>query len=155
VTDAKPDPRARKDQSQLPLEDIRRQVVKFINKDDGTTRTVNVASCSSGVEVLERVLKKFGKWNTGASVSTDGESDEDGDKLEVDGWGVYAESDPDEDGKSPSEELSLTTSKTTLRGQPARNLPLPSGRKCDPGERTGATPCPQTTISKEDGGDLR
>lgn len=155
VSDPKQDPRVRKDQSQLPLEDIRRQVVKFINKDDGTTRTVNVASCSSGVEVLERVLKKFGKWNTGASVSTDGESDEDGDKLEVDGWGVYAESDPDEDGKSPSEELWLMTSQTTLRGQPAGDLPLPSGRKCDPGERTGATPYPQTTISKEDGGDLR
>ena len=100
------DSRTRKDtvtnplnQSQLALEDIRRQVVKFINKEDGTTRTVNVASCSSGVEVLERVLKKFGKWNTGTSVSTDGDSDEDGDRLEVDGWGVYAESDPDDDGE--------------------------------------------------------
>jgi len=80
------------------LEDIRRQVVKFTNIEDRTTRTVNVAACSSGVEVLERVLKKFGKWNTGINVSTDGESDEDGDKLEVDGWGVYAESDPDVDG---------------------------------------------------------
>ena len=100
------DSRSRKDavlapQSQLPLDDIRRQVVKFINKEDGTSRTVNVASCTSGVEVLERVLKKFGKWNTGTSVSTDGESDEDGDRLEVDGWGVYAESDPDDDGGSP------------------------------------------------------
>ncbi|ORX34363.1 hypothetical protein BD324DRAFT_635574 [Kockovaella imperatae] len=90
-------------QAQLPLEDIRRQVVKFINKEDNTSRTVNVASCSSGVEVLERVLKKFGKWNTGTSVSTDGESDEDGDRLEVDGWGVYAESDPDDDAKPLSE----------------------------------------------------
>jgi mitogen-activated protein kinase kinase kinase len=72
--------------------------VRFINIEDGTTRTVNVAACTSGVEVLERVLKKFGKWNTGTSVSTDGESDEDGDRLEVDGWGVYAESDPESNG---------------------------------------------------------
>ena len=80
-----------------PLDDIRRQVVRFINKEDGTTRTVNVASCSSGVEVLERVLKKFGKWGVG--MSTDTESEEDGDRLEVDGWGVYAETDPDPDGE--------------------------------------------------------
>lgn len=82
----------------VPLEDIRRQVVRFINKEDGTTRTVNVASCSSGVEVLERVLKKFGKWGIG--MSTDTESDEDGDRLEVDGWGVYADNDPDPEGES-------------------------------------------------------
>ena len=95
------DARARRDVSQpqaaLAIDDIRRQVVKFINKEDGTSRTVNVASCTSGVEVLERVLKKFGKWNTTNSISTDGESDEDGDRLEVDGWGVYAESEPDDE----------------------------------------------------------
>lgn len=73
--------------------------MKFINSEDGTTRTVNVSSCTSGVEVLERVLKKFGKWGTGATVSTDTESDEDGDRLEVDGWGVYEEPEPDDDCK--------------------------------------------------------
>lgn len=81
----------------MSLEDLRRQLVKFINSEDGTTRTVNVSSCSSGVEVLERVLKKFGKWNTG-NVSTDGESDEEGERLEVDGWGVYTD-DADVHGK--------------------------------------------------------
>lgn len=81
----------------LSLEDLRKQLVKFINSEDGTTRTVNVSSCTSGVEVLERVLKKFGKWGTGATVSTDTESDEDGDRLEVDGWGVYEETEPDDD----------------------------------------------------------
>jgi mitogen-activated protein kinase kinase kinase len=40
--------------------------------------------------VLERVLKKFGKWNTG-NVSSEGESDEEGERLEVDGWGVYTD----------------------------------------------------------------
>ena len=109
--------------SQVPLEDIRRQVVRFINKEDGTTRTVNVASCSSGVEVLERVLKKFGKWNIG--MSTDTESDEDGDRLEVDGWGVYAESDPDPEGESTSQEFPLTCSQTAVRGEPPRDLHVP------------------------------
>lgn len=84
----------------LSLEDLRKQLVKFINSEDGTTRTVNVSSCTSGVEVLERVLKKFGKWGTGATVSTDTESDEDGDRLEVDGWGVYEETEPDDDCES-------------------------------------------------------
>jgi mitogen-activated protein kinase kinase kinase len=77
----------------LSLEDLRRQLVKFINSEDGTTRTVNVAACTSGVEVLEKVLKKFGKWGTGTAVTTDTESDEDGDQLEIDGWGVYEEVD--------------------------------------------------------------
>lgn len=72
----------------MSLEDLRRQLVKFVNAEDGTMKTVNVSSCVSGVEVLERVLKKFGKWNP-ALVGTDTESDEDGERLEVDGWGVY------------------------------------------------------------------
>jgi mitogen-activated protein kinase kinase kinase len=80
----------------LSLEDLRKQLVKFINSEDGTTRTVNVSSCSSGVEVLERVLKKFGKWGTGTAVTTDTESDEDGDQLEIDGWGVYEDIENDE-----------------------------------------------------------
>ena len=80
------------------LEDIRKQVVKFIMAEDDTSRTVNVASCTSGVEVLERVLKKFGKWNeVTASVSTDDEFDEDDDYLQVDGWGLYTERYPNAD----------------------------------------------------------
>ncbi|WWC67680.1 uncharacterized protein I206_101592 [Kwoniella pini CBS 10737] len=85
------------------LDDLRRQLVKFVNSEDGTMRTVNVMHVTSGVEVLERALKKFGKWGTGTHVNTDTESDEDGERLEVDGWGVYAESDPDNDSKPLSE----------------------------------------------------
>lgn len=83
----------------LSLEDLRKQLVKFINSEDGTTRTVNVSSCSSGVEVLERVLKKFGKWGTGTAVTTDTESDEDGDQLEIDGWGVYEDLEPNDESE--------------------------------------------------------
>ncbi|WVQ84003.1 hypothetical protein IAT38_006148 [Cryptococcus sp. DSM 104549] len=87
-----------------PLDLLRRQIVRFLNAEDGTIRTVNVSGVNSGVEVLELALKKFGKGTTGARHVHDSESDEDGEgRLEVDGWGVYAESDPDEDSKPLSE----------------------------------------------------
>jgi len=47
--------------------------------------------------VLERALKKFGKWGMGTATTTDTESDEDGDQLEIDGWGVYEELEYHED----------------------------------------------------------
>ena len=97
------DTRSRKDlaanQAQLPLEDIRRQVVKFTNYEDMSTRTVNVSACTSGVEVLERVLKKFARWHLLDHSKIDEESDDEGDRLEIDGWGLYAESDPEDDGE--------------------------------------------------------
>lgn len=53
--------------------------------------TIDVATCTGGVKILEKVLRKFGK---GASRGTDSDgnmdqvqSDENG--LSVDGWGVY------------------------------------------------------------------
>lgn len=69
------------------LEVLKRSIVKFVNSEDGTTRTVNVSGCTSGVEVLEIVLKKFSKTTSnlgalGVDVDTDN------DTLEVDGWGV-------------------------------------------------------------------
>ena len=78
------------------LEELIKQVVKFTNVEDSTTRTVNVQTCNSGVDVLERVLKKFGKWRA-TNIHTDTESDDDG-NFEVDGWGVYTEQDDDDGG---------------------------------------------------------
>lgn len=74
------------------LDDLRRKLVKFILPDEGLSFTIDVASCKGGVEVLEKVLKKFGK---GGSRSSDGDisgaeygqTDEGG--LSIDGWGVY------------------------------------------------------------------
>lgn len=81
----------------LSLADLRRQLVKFINTEDDTIRTVNVMHVTSGVEILERALKKFGKFGTGIHGSPDVYGDEDGDgTLEIDGWEVYTESTPDE-----------------------------------------------------------
>ncbi|ODO07690.1 hypothetical protein I350_03261 [Cryptococcus amylolentus CBS 6273] len=90
----------------ISLDDLRRQLVKFVNVEDGTTRTVNVVQVASGVEILERALKKFGKWGTGKATykGRDHESDDEHEgHLEIDGWGVYVESNPDERAKPLSE----------------------------------------------------
>ncbi|KAJ7111551.1 ste11-like protein [Mycena crocata] len=71
------------------LEDLRRKVVRFLLPEEGLTFTINVASCAGGIEVLEKVLKKFGKGgNRSAGWEPDvRETDEGG--LSVDGWGIY------------------------------------------------------------------
>jgi mitogen-activated protein kinase kinase kinase len=73
------------------LDDLRRKLVKFWLPDEGLSFTIDVDTCAGGIEVLEKVLKKFGK---GGSRSADSEgamdhvqTDEGG--LSVDGWGVY------------------------------------------------------------------
>ncbi|OXG28337.1 mitogen-activated protein kinase kinase kinase [Cryptococcus neoformans Ze90-1] len=94
----------------LSLADLRRQLVKFINTEDDTIRTVNVMHVTSGEEILERALKKFGKWGTGMHSSPDVYGDEDGDEtLEIDGWEVYTERTPDESSKPLSESSLLKT----------------------------------------------
>lgn len=69
------------------LDDLRRRLVKFRLADDGHSAIVNVTECADGVEVLERVLRKFGKLGVGQSGGTELESDEGG--LSIDGWAVY------------------------------------------------------------------
>lgn len=72
------------------LDDLKRKLIKFINAEDGHSRTVDLANCKGGVEVMEKVLRKFGKWN-GGGVGSENESDDDGGGLCVDGWGVFLE----------------------------------------------------------------
>jgi mitogen-activated protein kinase kinase kinase len=66
-------------------------LVKFSLPDGRHSITINVADCAGGVEVLEKVLKKFGK--IGSRSDTDGidhvQTNEG--SLVVDGWGVYLE----------------------------------------------------------------
>ncbi|KAJ9111554.1 hypothetical protein QFC20_002527 [Naganishia adeliensis] len=89
----------------LSLDAVRRRCVKFILADDGSTRVVDLDRCGDGVQVMEKVLKKFGKAGSGGvSVATgdgDGEDeDSQGERaLVVDGWVVTTgspghESDP-------------------------------------------------------------
>lgn len=81
----------------IPLEDLWRHLVKFVNSEDGTSRTVNVSNCTSGLAVLDLVLKKFGKGGSNWNPDSDlGESD----RLEWDGWGVFTRKENGEEGKS-------------------------------------------------------
>lgn len=76
------------------LEDLRRKLVKFYLPGE-LTYTIDVDTCAGGVEILEKVLRKFGKGGRGfgGDADTDGMdhvTTEDG-GLSVDGWGVYLE----------------------------------------------------------------
>lgn len=65
-----------------------------MNVEDGIIRIVNVMKVISGVEVLERVLRKFGKIGIGSVFFLD-EENYNGGKYEgflcIDGWGVFVE----------------------------------------------------------------
>lgn len=80
----------------IPLEDLWRHLVKFVNSEDGTTRTVNVSNCTSGLAILDLVLKKFGKG--GSNWNPDSDS-VDSDRLEWDGWGVFTRKENGEEGE--------------------------------------------------------
>ncbi|KAG6874181.1 hypothetical protein C0995_003727 [Termitomyces sp. Mi166 len=94
-------------QGTVPLETLRRKLVKFLLPDEGLTSTIDTATCAGGVEVLERVLKKFGK---GGSRSTDSDDDylpiEDG-GLSIDGWAVYLGMGQDNNPGTPLTEAEL------------------------------------------------
>ncbi|KAI0306449.1 hypothetical protein B0F90DRAFT_1915460 [Multifurca ochricompacta] len=71
------------------LVDLRRKLVKFMLADEGHSATINVEDCVGGVEVLEKVLKKFGKLGTkNTEEGSDRVGTSDG-GLSVDGWCVY------------------------------------------------------------------
>ena len=66
--------------------------MKFVLPDEGLSFTIDVATCTGGVEVLEKVLKKFDKGSLRSDGNLDvSQTDEGG--LTVDGWGVFMESD--------------------------------------------------------------
>jgi len=73
---------------QSSLNDLRRRLVKFIIPDGGLSFTIDVASCNGGVEVVEKVLKKFTKNNLKSDSYQDVSQTEEG-GLSVDGWGVF------------------------------------------------------------------
>ncbi|KAJ7452387.1 ste11-like protein [Mycena galericulata] len=85
------------------LDDLRRKLFRFLLPEDGLTFTVDIGSCVGGIEVLEKVLKKFGKGgNRLPSTEPDAQITSEG-GLSVEGWGVYLDM-GQEDG--PGEPLS-------------------------------------------------
>jgi len=88
------------------LDEIKRKLVKFVLFDHGLSYTIDVASCSTAIDVLEKVLRKKA-----------GANPHDGDPpllhaytanggLTVDGWGVYLDF-GQQDGPGVSISLSL------------------------------------------------
>lgn len=70
------------------MSDLRRKLIKFVLPDEGLSFTIDVATCSGGVEVLERVLKKIDKGSLKSDGNLDVSQTDDG-GLAVDGWGVF------------------------------------------------------------------
>ena len=110
--------------SQQPsLDDLRRKLVKFILPEEGRSYVVDVADCAGGIEVMEKVLRKFDKVaakrrEDATNIMSRIETDDGG--LSVDGWCVYLESDDQVDNGmySVSSPLPALTScrETPLRG---------------------------------------
>lgn len=69
------------------LDDLRKRLVKFIIPDEGLSFTIDVAFCNGGVEVVEKVLKKFVKNNYRTDPSDVSQTEDGG--LSVDGWGIF------------------------------------------------------------------
>lgn len=85
---------------QLSLDDLRRKLVKFILPDEGRSCVVDVADCAGGIEVMEKVLRKFDKVAARKKDDTTNimnriETDDGG--LSVDGWCVYLENEDQHD----------------------------------------------------------
>ena len=110
------------------LDEIKRKLVKFVLFDHGLSYTIDVASCSTAIDVLEKVLRKKA-----------GANPHDGDPpllhaytanggLTVDGWGVYLDF-GQQDGPGASISLSFTLShylnprRTPHRGRTHVHLP--------------------------------
>ncbi|KAF8163339.1 hypothetical protein B0H34DRAFT_672360 [Crassisporium funariophilum] len=88
------------------LDDLRRKLVKFVLPDEGLSFTIDVATCNGGVEVLERVLRKFGKGSVRGDGNADiSQTDEGG--LTVDGWGVFMDMGQDDGPGQPLTEAEL------------------------------------------------
>ncbi|KAK2466884.1 hypothetical protein APHAL10511_001142 [Amanita phalloides] len=83
------------------LGDLRWKLVKFILPDEESSFTIDVTSCANGIEVLEKVLKKFGKGSRHPDGRAEHLQTEGG--LTIDGWGVYLETGDDTPGEPLTE----------------------------------------------------
>lgn len=139
--------------SAMSLEDVRRKTVKFILADDGSSRVVNLETCETGLEVMERALKKFGKWRGGVSAqglgSIHSESESESEEtvyIQVDGWGVFSDRPSSDEIGEPLTESQLLricqaspTDRERDRGITLRRIRKPGTRK-DMSEFFGEAP---------------
>ncbi|KIY70933.1 Pkinase-domain-containing protein [Cylindrobasidium torrendii FP15055 ss-10] len=101
------------------LDVLRRKLVKIALPDEGLIYTIDVDNCAGGVEILEKVLKKFGKGGLRShDIDGDNVHTEDG-GLSVDGWGMYLE-----DGSGPLDEATLLSFCHASLSHPGRDKGL-------------------------------
>lgn len=100
------------------LDDLRRKLVKFLLPEEGQSCKIEAANCAGGIEVLEKVLKKFGKGGSRADGGMDHVQTDAG-GLIVDGWGVYLDWGQD-DGPGEVSLFSLIPQRSCV----SLNLPL-------------------------------
>ncbi|PPQ72592.1 hypothetical protein CVT26_003695 [Gymnopilus dilepis] len=126
---------------QYSLDDLRKKTIKFVLPDDGSSFIIDVASCTGGVEVLEKVLKKFGKANKSDGNMDVSHTEEGG--LMVDGWGVFMVLGTDDGHAVPLTEAELL-SICHAPDHPTRENGLVLRRIRRPEDRSGS---PTSTIS--------
>ncbi|TFK55044.1 Pkinase-domain-containing protein [Heliocybe sulcata] len=108
------------------LDDLRRKLVKFTLADENISRTVDVSDCAGGVEVLEKVLRKFGKLGS-KKLDQDSlmelvESVDGG--LVLDGWAVFLDWGQDDETARPLSEAALLSVCHADPDDPARQRGL-------------------------------
>ena len=84
--------------SHTPSSDERHRLVKFILPEEGRSYVIDVADCTGGIDVMEKVLRKPNvstRKNDPTSVSSRVETEDGG--LCIDGWSVYIEWDDQRD----------------------------------------------------------
>ncbi|TFK76404.1 Pkinase-domain-containing protein [Pluteus cervinus] len=89
------------------LDDLRRKLVKFLLPDNNLTYTIDVASCTSGAEILEKVLKKIGTGGLRGEIDSTEQVMSDDHGLSIDGWGVYLNMGQNDGPAAPLTELEL------------------------------------------------
>ncbi|KZT26359.1 Pkinase-domain-containing protein [Neolentinus lepideus HHB14362 ss-1] len=108
------------------LDDLKRKLVKFTLADGNFSRTVDVSDCAGGIEVLEKVLRKFGKLGSkkldSDSLMELAESIDGG--LVLDGWGVVLDWGQDDETAKPLSEAALLSVCHADPDDPARQRGL-------------------------------
>jgi mitogen-activated protein kinase kinase kinase len=117
------------------LDDLRRSIITVHLADAGHSCKIAVLDCAGGVEVMEKALKKFGKFRSGKSPEDDNSLDHvevDNGRLLVDGWGVFVQDNNGEREYAGStiwkRSLTSTVSEISIRIGTFGHLPLSSQR---------------------------
>ncbi|KAJ6496706.1 ste11-like protein [Mycena vitilis] len=132
------------------LDDLRRKLVRFLLPEEGLSFTVDIGSCAGGIEVLEKVLKKFGKGSS-RSAADGGPDVRETEKggLSVDGWGVFLDMDQDDGPGEPLSEAELLSVCHAPPNHPVREHGLTLRRTGLGGRRSGDNAAGSSSPSRD------